>query len=217
MKQPSCCYLFFTTVPITKLFAWGEGDSERHVPCDTTIVVILVVVVAVVACSSSSSTSADEDVHHPSARVRGLVYRLSVRALHVCEEWANSPTNLRVLMYCLSVRALLVVMIRKRFLQLYTCSSTCHACSEYWECLLQLLCIFSLFRQDYAKPKLGNTWDLSLNIPTVVTFKFIAHAMHVVSSVNACCTSDYCAFSLCSGKTMQNNKNLAALGQFIIS
>ena len=33
--------------------------------------------------------------------------------------------------------------------------------------------------------------------------------MHVVSSVNACCTSDCCAFSLCSGKTTQTNKNLA--------
>jgi len=31
-----CVCVFITTVPITKLFAWGEGDSGGHVLRETT-------------------------------------------------------------------------------------------------------------------------------------------------------------------------------------
>ena len=31
-----CVCVFITVVPITKLFAWGEGDSEGHVLRETT-------------------------------------------------------------------------------------------------------------------------------------------------------------------------------------
>ena len=45
-----CVCVFITAGPITKLFAWGEGDSGGHVLRETT---------------SRGSSCVDESAHHP--------------------------------------------------------------------------------------------------------------------------------------------------------